>query len=165
MIKKRFILVIMIILTFSISLVSANEDLNNVGHSDDLQVNSTYSCSVLTAPGNAGTFSDLNLNIQANSNIILDNSSADSSLSSGIIINKDTTVDGASHIISGSNSKDVRLFAVNKGTLTLKNIIITDLNYNADDKGIIYQNGGNLVLDNVTFQNSGYKSLIWADGG
>ena len=29
MIKKRFILVIMIILTFSISLVSANEDLNN----------------------------------------------------------------------------------------------------------------------------------------
>ena len=39
------------------------------------------------------------------------------------------------------------------------------MNYNADDKGIIYQNGGNLVLDNVTFQNSGYKSLIWADGG
>jgi len=170
MIKKRFILVIMIILTFSISLVSANEDLNNVGYSDDLQVNSTYSGSVLTAPGNAGTFSDLNSNIQANSNIILDkdykyDSSADSSLSSGIIINKDTTIDGASHIISGSNSKDVRLFAVNKGTLTLKNIIITDLNYNADDKGIIYQNGGNLVLDNVTFQNSGYKSLIWADGG
>ena len=139
MIKKRFILVIMIILTFSISLVSANEDLNNVGYSDDLQVNSTYSGSVLTAPGNAGTFSDLNSNIQANSNIILDkdykyDSSADSSLSSGIIINKDTTIDGASHIISGSNSKDVRLFAVNKGTLTLKNIIITDLNYNADDK-------------------------------
>ena len=72
MIKKRFILVIMIILTFSISLVSANEDLNNVGYSDDLQVNSTYSGSVLTAPGNAGTFSDLNSNIQANSNIILD---------------------------------------------------------------------------------------------
>ena len=35
MIKKRFILVIMIILTFSISLVSANEDLNNDREWDD----------------------------------------------------------------------------------------------------------------------------------
>ena len=170
MIKKRFILVIMIILTFSMSLVNANEDLNNVGYNDGLQVNSTYSEDVLTAPEDVGTFSDLNSNIQANPNISLDkdykyDSSSDGSLSSGIIIDKDTTVDGASHIINGSNSKDVRLFAVNKGTLTLKNVIITDLNYNADDKGLIYQNGGNLVLDNVTFQNSGYKSLIWADGG
>ena len=62
----------MIILTFSISLVSANEDLNNVGYSDDLQVNSTYSCSVLTDPANAVTLSYLNSNIQANSNIIFD---------------------------------------------------------------------------------------------
>lgn len=66
MIKKRFILVIMIILTFSMSLVNANEDLNNVGYNDGLQVNSTYSEDVLTAPEDVGTFSDLNSNIQAN---------------------------------------------------------------------------------------------------
>lgn len=65
MIKKRFILVIMIILTFSMSLVNANEDLNNVGYNDGLQVNSTYSEDVLTAPEDVGTFSDLNSNIQA----------------------------------------------------------------------------------------------------
>ncbi len=50
----------MIILTFSMSLVNANEDLNNVGYNDGLQVNSTYSEDVLTAPEDVGTFSDLN---------------------------------------------------------------------------------------------------------
>ena len=99
-----------------------------------------------------GCYKILNGLINGNDFIELDknyeiNSSLDSSLKDGILINKKVVIDGKGFSIN--TTSDARLFNIGpQGDMTLKNVVL--LNYNPQSASAI-TNGGKLMFDNVTF--------------
>lgn len=71
-------------------------------------------------------------------------------IADGILIDKNITINGNGHYISGSNQS--RLFNVTGGSLALENILIGDSN--CSDCGGIYVEDGNLELRNLSYINS-----------
>ena len=87
----------------------------------------------------------------------------------GVIDTAGLTIDGANSMtLSGGDA--IRLFAVNAGVpLTLSNLVLTNGYSGGSDGGVAVVNGGTLVLDHATIQNShcacGAGSAILASGG
>ena len=94
---------------------------------------------------------DLTGDIQLNNNSV----SEEVKYSKGISINKTLTINGNSHIISGTSSEgnSTRIFYINSGTITLKNMVLKDTNFLTDGGGAI-KNRATLNLINVTFINN-----------
>jgi hypothetical protein len=97
--------------------------------------------------------SDLVAKVGAGGSVTFNCGTATIVLSGAIVVTTDTTIDGGGTItLSGGNAN--RLFFVNDGaTLTLKNFVLTNGYSPNGDGGAIY-NGGHLMLDGVTIQNS-----------
>ena len=128
-----------------------------------------------------GTFTDLQTlitNATAPSGqipiIILDkdykyNNTTDSSLTDGIVINKNITIIGNGHIIDGNNSK--RAFYISgQYTFNLSDIRIQNCNESYGG-GAIYANSATININNIQFTNNtttgtyGYGGAIYARNG
>ena len=191
--KKLFSLFVIIIIALSLSCVSANDssiisdnssDIVGVSNDEPIIYDSGNAGdeAVGNVSNNVGTYTDLNNEINnAGSTLILDkdykyNSTSDSGLAtSGIVISKDITIDGAGHTIDGSGNSVFgnsvsRLFVINTGSFTLKNLNIVNVTFWTGissfplDVGVIRLNGGTLSLDNLTFQKCSVNTMISAPG-
>ena len=191
--KKLFSLFVIIIIALSLSCVSASDssiisdnssDIVGVSNDEPIIYDSGNAGdeAVGNVSNNVGTYTDLNNEINnAGSTLILDkdykyNSTSDSGLAtSGIVISKDITIDGAGHTIDGSGNSVFgnsvsRLFVLNTGSFTLKNLNIVNVTFWTGissfplDVGVIRLNGGTLSLDNLTFQKCSVNTMISAPG-
>lgn len=191
--KKLFSLLVIGIIALSLSCVSASDssiisdnssDIVGVSNDEPIIYDSGNAGdeAVGNVSNNVGTYTDLNNEINnAGSTLILDkdykyNSTSDSGLAtSGIVISKDITIDGAGHTIDGSGNSVFgnsvsRLFVLNTGSFTLKNLNIVNVTFWTGissfllDVGVIRLNGGTLSLDNLTFQKCSVNTMISAPG-
>ena len=180
---KLFSLFVIIISALSLSCVTASDssiisdnssDIVGVSNDEPIIYDSGNAGdeAVGNVSNNVGTYTDLNNEINnAGSTLILDkdyNSTSDSGLAtSGSVISKDITIDGAGHTIDGSGNSVFgnsvsRLFVLNTGSFTLKNLNIVNVTFWTGissfplDVGVIRLNGGTLSLDNLTFQNCAF---------
>ena len=167
--KYMHIILILLICMISISAVSAAEDTaNDIISTDtndniildetieeDVSINDDNDDKATLKEGETSTegyFIDLYNDINGNSNseITLDcnytyyNIAADKEFKDGIPINRDLTIDGQGHTINGSDQ--ARIFNINSGTVTLKNIIFASGKSN--EGSAIY---GNCRIVNCTF--------------
>ncbi|WP_407424732.1 Ig-like domain repeat protein [Methanobrevibacter sp.] len=172
--KIKEILIICIIIIcciFSLQAVSAAD----ADTSHDTVLSST-NVSVYTLPNledslqsgsvNAGTFSDLQNDTKNGGSITLNknytyNSSSDSSLAGGIVISKDTTIDGNGNVIIDANHL-ARVFKISSGTtVTLKGITFINANPTSGHGGSILAQGV-VHIDNCNFINN---TANYANGG
>jgi len=161
--KSISLILAMVMILLSFSCVCA-QDVSDFESNDTDTISSTDS-GVLQLNANddvlesgEGTFTQLAGNISAQSSsytLTKDyayNSTVDGDYVNGIVINKDFTIDGDGHSISGSGA--ARIFNVSGGTVTLKNINICDgKSYNAG--AILFGENTVGTLDNCTFTNNG----------
>ena len=164
--RKIIFITLFLFILLSISSVSAQENdtsvMGNEIDSKDI---------VGDVPG---TFTELNALIQnSNGTVDLDRNykytSNDSSLNSGIVINKALIINGNNFTIDSSNN--ARAFQV-----SASNVVISNLNfvngYTYNKGGTLYWSGSDGVVDNCTFSDSyayyeggaiywsGYKGLV-----
>ena len=164
--RKIIFITLFLFILLSISSVSAQENdtsvMGNEIDSKDI---------VGDVPG---TFTELNALIQnSNGTVDLDRdykyTSNDSSLNSGIVINKALIINGNNFTIDSSNN--ARAFQV-----SASNVVISNLNfvngYTYNKGGTLYWSGSDGVVDNCTFSDSyayyeggaiywsGYKGLV-----
>ena len=161
--KSISLILAMVMILLSFSCVCA-QDVSDFESNDTDAILSTDS-GVLQLNANddvlesgEGTFTQLAGNISAQSSsytLTKDyayNSTVDGDYVNGIVINKDFTIDGDGHSISGSGA--ARIFNVSGGTVTLKNINICDgKSYNAG--AVLFGENTVGTLDNCTFTNNG----------
>ena len=62
------------------------------------------------------------------------------------------TIEGDGNTISGANA--YRIFDVDGGDLTIRNITLTEGKSDSDGGAILIEKGANLVIENVTFNNN-----------
>ena len=152
--KKKYLIILAVLILFSINAVSAN-DLNNETLSYD------NSNDILSAPPR--TFSDLGSEITSTpANGILElerdytyNESADTSINQrwGIVFSRPLTIDGQGHSIDGSELSKIFTIQSISG-VTLKNIVFKNANVEGNGGAIdIGTFSHNFVLDNCTFDN------------
>ena len=101
-----------------------------------------------------GTFTDLSNNLTGKTEVTLESdytysADTDSAYANGIAVDRELTIDGNGHKITGNNNK---LFAIsNTGSLILKNLVITSTYAGYTENDMIISNNGNLTFDNVSF--------------
>lgn len=152
--KKNFpvmALMFIILILCSSPLWANDTDTNNtLGESQVMDIYETDNLNEVVSSN--GTYASLNDLIINNDLVELDksyvyNSSSDSKLKDGIKIDKNVVIEGNGFTINSTDH--AKLFTItNKGSLTLKNIILLN-DYSVSKSGII--NYGNLIFDNVTF--------------
>ncbi|WP_458404662.1 Ig-like domain repeat protein [Methanobrevibacter sp.] len=162
--KKSFIpLMIFLVLIISIGAISA-ADAENIDETasagdeivleeTDTALESSSDEKILSDDGD-GTFTDLNNNLTGKTEVTLESDytysdDTDSAYANGITIDRELTIDGNGHKITGNNNK---LFTIsNTGSLILKNLVITSTYAGYTENDMIISNNGNLTFDNVNF--------------
>jgi len=162
--KKSFIpLMIFLVLIVSIGAISAAdaENIDETASADDeialeatdAALESSSDENILSAEGD-GTFTDLSNNLTGKSEVTLESdytysADTDSAYANGIAVDRELTIDGNGHKITGNNNK---LFAIsNTGSLILKNLVITSTYAGETQDDTLISNSGNLTFDNVSF--------------
>ena len=162
--KKSFIpLMIFLVLIVTIGAISAAdaENVDETASADDeialeatdAALESSSDENILSAEGD-GTFTDLSNNLTGKTEVTLESdytysADTDSAYANGIAVDRELTIDGNGHKITGNNNK---LFAIsNTGSLILKNLVITSTYAGYTENDMIISNNGNLTFDNVSF--------------
>ena len=135
------------------NVVSSKED----GSDENLQLQSYGNNDVIKENNGVKTFTDLQSeidNASDNGTLYLDcDYKYDESASkfAGITINKNNfTIDGQGHTIDANKGTKTSIFTVNGGSLTLKNLILTNATLTAINIG----GSANLTINNCTFTNN-----------
>lgn len=158
MFLKRKTILILLIFIFSIGAVSASENSTDI-QSVDENVELTVSNDDVLAANEVGTFTELQKKITAlvddedneNYTIVLDKdysyTEGDSKDGISLVDMYDLTIDGNGKTLDGKST--ARIFYINYGSVTLKNIILK--NGNAKDGGAIKVDGADLIIVNSSF--------------
>ncbi len=124
----------------------------------------------------AGNFTDLSNEIDDKDSIILDDdvilnqetSGEEEVFKSGIEINnKNMTIEGNNHVISGKDSQgnQVRIFNISGSNVTLSNMVLSSASFNGSGGAIYLDNQSFLTLNNVTFRDNSALGLYGEGGG
>ena len=162
--KKSFIpLMIFLVLIITLSAISAAdaESINETSSaSDEIVLEETddtlesSSDEPILNADSEGTFTDLNNNLTGKTEVTLESDYAysadtDSAYENGITVDRELTINGNGHKITGNDNK---LFAIsNTGSLILKNLVITSTYAGETQNDMLISNSGNLTFENVSF--------------
>ncbi len=124
----------------------------------------------------AGNFTDLSNEIDDKDSIILDDdvilnqetSGEEEVFKSGIEINnKNMTIEGNNHVISGKDSQgnQVRIFNISGSNVTLSNMVLSSASFNGSGGAIYLDNQSFLTLNNITFRDNSALGLYGEGGG
>ena len=165
--KKSFIpLMIFLVLIITLSAISAAdaESINETSSaSDEIVLEETddtlesSSDEPILNADSEGTFTDLNNNLTGKTEVTLESDYAysadtDSAYENGITVDRELTINGNGHKITGNDNK---LFAIsNTGSLILKNLVITSTYAGETQNDMLISNSGNLTFENVSFKSS-----------
>ena len=160
-IKLSLVFMILLLLLMGASYasdVNQTDDQISIDEDASIEVISAENQDTLSTDGDS--FTDLQDEINANDNVILDkNYTFDESKDSLISINKQKTIDGNGHAIDANGKSNI--FNVDSTNVTFKNIVF--LNGNT---AITFSNVGNAILENCKFINSpSEQDVIYFSGG
>lgn len=170
-IKSKLIAVSILLIVLSISCVSAADAQNDENSTISIDSGSTINLEDTTnnneilSDEKTGNFTSLASEIESaggtlelTKNYTYD-STTDSDYASGIIINKEITIDGKGNTISGNNL--ARILYVNASNVVLKNIVFANGYINATDGkgGAIIWNGDSGNVINCTFASNTVENV------
>ena len=164
MINKKILFISLLLLILSVATVSAadfDNDADLMGNEESFSLNSIEIQDSNELSTSAGTFDDLQVEINnAPSDSVL-NLTRDYNGHKGsrIQLNKDLTIDGQGHTLNCLGESGCSAFYSSSGTITLKNLkIINGHNDDTDRGGAIYISGSaQYTIENCTFEKN------WAD--
>lgn len=164
MINKKILFISLLLLILPVATVSAADldvDADLVGNEGSFSLNSIEIQDSNELTTSAGTFDDLQVEINnAPEDSVLNlTRDYDGHKGSRIQLNKDLTIDGQGHTLNCLGESGCSAFYSSSGTITLKNLkIINGHNNNNDKGGAIYISGSaQYTIDNCTFEKN------WAD--
>ena len=158
LLKKRYLLLILIVFLLAISTASAQE-INNLTFSNDSDL-TTQSLNENNILADTGSFDELQYLINHNDIVNLTKDYIASKNSSRVIINSDKIINGNNHVLNGNKITDI--FLINGGNIVFNDIqFINGKNWEGEGGAIYVINAYNLTFNNVVFKDN----FAYSDGG